>query len=368
MTIRIGNASPNNIPSNDAVIQKAEKSLTSEVDGNSVGTNSSTISQEESKPVNERSSIAKRSEVDMAGQARYAALAKDLPKAPPTTIETPRHSVGDPEKIANNPAYTDNQKAAFFHDYISKASPEAFKKLIADSQNWPPASRRNLDQALAKTAVPAERAARDLEPAQQKQFLDRMLALGHAGDYATNVFVKSASPKTLSEITSNLGRFENLGKRVDGQKQPSGKVFLDSIAERSRDLTPDARLAFTKTLLDFNVFDKGDLRGNESYRKHTFERMFKHMSPEDKNRLFDDMQNKDMALDFARNIGGEWSVPQHVLSGLTDKNADFLRQMYAKLANDAKGSGDEKMRSLYERNSKHVQGWIENHFPNYVMK
>jgi hypothetical protein len=38
------------------------------------------------------------------------------------------------------------------------------------------------------------------------------------------------------------------------------------------------------------------------------------------------------------------------------------------LMNDAKLTGDTNMFSLYERNMKHLEGWMENHFPNYVRK
>jgi hypothetical protein len=310
---------------------------------------------------------AKKSEMDLTTQARYAAITKQVPQTPITGPEV-RKQITDPRQMAESQIYTPREKAAFYQRYLEREGPNGLKKLLSESENWPADTRRVLDQALAHTPAAAGVASRMSSTDDQIKFLDRMLALGPSEDGVTRAFIDAASPATLNKIASKLHDLSNVGFQPDPAHVGSGMEFLKRIAERAGEMSPDAQKMFAKSMVDFNLFDKKDLRANEAFRKQVFQTMFGKMTPDAKNAVFDDLQNTDKALDFARSIGGENSVSQEVLNGLSAQNADFLRQMYAKLMNDAKLTGDTNMFSLYERNMKHLEGWMENHFPNYVRK
>jgi hypothetical protein len=195
-----------------------------------------------------------------------------------------------------------------------------------------------------------------------------MFAVGANESTATSNFVDLANAATLNKIALKMNSLSNLNDPSDTARMGSRMNFMMKMAERSGELSLDAQKALAKSAADFNIFDKKDIHGNESFRKQVFQTMFGKMTADSKNAVFDELQNTDKALDFAKSVGGENSVPQEVLNGLSATNVDFLRQMYAKAMNDAKLAGDTNMFSLYERNMKHLEGWMENHFPNYLRK
>ena len=310
---------------------------------------------------------AKKSEMDLTTQARYAAITKQLPQTPITGPEV-RKQITDPRQMAESHVYTPREKANFYQRYLEREGTDGLKKLLSESENWPADARQSLDEALAKTSGAAGYATKLSSTDDQIKFLNRMLALGPAEDGAAKDFIDAASPATLNKIASKLHDLSNLGVSADPKRVGSGTDFLRRMAERAGEMSPDAQKMFAKSIVEINVFDPKDLRANEAFRKQLFQTMFGKMTPDAKNGVFDELQNTDKALDFARSIGGENSVSQGVLNGLSAQNADFLRQMYSKLMNDAKSTGDTKMFSLYERNLKHLEGWMENHFPNYPRK
>ncbi|MCI0614553.1 hypothetical protein L0244_16320 [bacterium] len=359
MTLKVGSQSSSSAPT--GVQEEVGHNDAQQIPHNDHATTSVSDQSKQTGP------NAKKSEMDLTTQARYATITKQLPKTPITGPEV-RKQVIDPRQMADSNIYTPREKAAYYQRYLEREGSAGLKKLLSESENWPESSRHALDDALAKTPSAAAYATRMSSTDDQIKFLDRMFALGYNDNASAKAFVDFASPATLSNIASRFHDFSHLGERVNKDNLGSGMYFMKRLAERAGELSPDAQKMFAKSAVDFNIFEKSDLRGNEAFRRQVLQTMFAKMSPDAKNSVFDELQNTDKALGFARSLGGEFSVPQEVLKGLTDKNADFLRQMYAKLMNDAKLTGDTKMFSLYERNLKHLEGWMENHFPNYVRK
>lgn len=364
MTLKVGSqSSPTGVQTDNLTEVKTD---VAQHDSQQIGNQSDAKSfvQNQSKQTGPN---AKRSEMDLTTQARYAAITKQLPQTPITGPDV-RKQITDPRKMAESHIYTPQEKIDFYQRYLEREGPKGLQKLLSESENWPDDTRRTLDEALAKTPGGARYATQLSSTDDQIKFLNRMFALGNNESTAASNFVDVATPATLNKIASRLHDITNLNEGSDASSLGSRTNFMTKMAERSGQLSLDAQKAFAKSTADFNIFDKKDIHGNESFRKQVFQTMFGKMTTDAKNAVFDELQNTDKALDFAKSVGGENSVPQEVLNGLSAPNADFLRQMYSKLMNDAKLTGDTKMFSLYERNMKHLEGWMENHFPNYVRK
>lgn len=361
MTLKVGSqSSPTGVQTDNLTEVKTD---VAQHDSQQIGNQSDAKSfvQNQSKQTGPN---AKRSEMDLTTQARYAAITKQLPQTPITGPDV-RKQITDPRKMAESHIYTPQEKVDFYQRYLEREGPKGLQKLLSESENWPDDTRRTLDEALAKTPGASRYATQLSSTDDQIKYLNRMFALGDKESTASGNFVDVASPATLNKIALKM---HGLSDETDASRMGSRMNFMMKMAQRSGEMSPAAQQAFAKSAADFNIFDKKDIHGNESFRKQVFQTMFGKMTTDAKNAVFDELQNTDKALDFAKSVGGENSVPQEVLNGLSAPNADFLRQMYSKLMNDAKLTGDTKMFSLYERNMKHLEGWMENHFPNYARK
>lgn len=321
---------------------------------------------------------AKRSEIDVAGRARATQLnqqfSQNVKSAAPQTTNTSRAStnriykdgVTNLVEIASSSKYTSTEKEEFFRDYMS-ASKDNLRNLITGSELWPPELRQHVDAALIGSEKLQERVAQELTPAQQTQVLDRLLGHGFDSAYVAiaKIIEKTNSPDYIASHLKDMKNFHDFP--VDTITDPSSGV-LYLLARRAKDLSPDSNLTLAKKIIHNQQFDPYLGLADRSSRYQTIDKFFENMSPNQKNLLFDQLQDAGEIPAFAAAIGQDRNVSLSILSGLSDKNVDFLREVFLKLARDADQAGKKDLGNDYENNALQLKGWLQNHFPNYVVK
>jgi hypothetical protein len=322
--------------------------------------------------------ITKRSEIDLGAQARATQLqqqfAQNVKSAAPqtanqTTSSTNRiykDGVTDLVTIASSSKYSAAEKQEFFRDYM-RASKENLRNLITGSELWPPELRQHVDAALISSEKLQERVAQEFTPAQQTQVLERLLGSSDwkAGDAISKIIEKTGS-SSLDYITQHLGKMINFFETSEGP--PTSSELLNSLIDRAKDLSPGSRSELVKQILIFEM-DPSTPALNQLNRLKMLEKMFGQLTSDEKNVLFDKLQDSGEIPRLAAIIGESGrNVPISILNGLSETNVDFLWHVYSKLATDANEAGNKDLGNYYENNILQLKGWMENHYPNYVRK
>jgi hypothetical protein len=322
----------------------------------------------------------KRSEIDLSAQARATQLQQQLAQnvkstAPQTTNQTTsstnriyKDGVTNLVAIASSTKYTAAEKEEYFRDYMS-SSKENLRNLITGSELWPPEMREHVDSALISSEKLQERVAKELIPAQQTQVLDRLLAskIDPGAIYAIHRIIGKLDSASLDYVTSNLDKMNNFKNSTDAETANLSDILVFALAERAKDMSSqDSRLALTKKILESGVIDNPVT--TQAIRYQTLQKLFGNLTADQKNTLFDQLQDHGELPKFAEAINSGGSLPVSILSGLTDKNVDFLRNVYLKLARDADQAGKIDLGNEYENNVLQLKGWLENHYPNYITK
>ncbi|HSE42904.1 MAG TPA: hypothetical protein VLH08_19235 [Acidobacteriota bacterium] len=359
-----GYASPSGVSGNTGVIEPGVDEKGKDVSKNPTqadGLKSADTANQQS------GSTTKRSEIEFAGQSRAAELSKELAKTPASKNRIFADGVTDPEKVAGSKKYTDAEKTEFYKNYMTNAGADDFKKLIDDSGKWPNDKRALLDNALATPEV-AKRAAIELGRGQHLDTLDRIFRANSGNSYkAVREYISNLDTPSLNHVTEHLKELENLESPDVKGRMMNASAVLRGLAERSGELTREARLELTQQTLRIQLDSLKD-KYAEVEQAYTLGTIFSNSSPEQKNQLFDDLQDRGKIDDLAASLKEMKEIDVNVLNGLNAQNVDALRETFKQLAKESKDVNKKDDTHTYERLILQLNGWMENHFPEYRSK
>lgn len=300
----------------------------------------------------------KRSEVDLAGQTRAAELSKELAKQSRNRIFT--DGVNDPQKVATSKKYTDAEKIEFYKKHLRNASPDDFKKLISDSEKWKSDDRYILDEALATPHV-AKRAAMELGRGQQLEFMDRMFRT-HAGDArpAIREYMANLDSESLNHVASHLTDLDYLESPDVTGRGVNASAVLRGLADRAGELTRDARLNLTNEAFRIKLDYQKDSFA-EFEQAQTLQTILAKSSPEQKNQLIDDLQDRGKLDNLAETMKQLKELDPEALKGLNAENIDSLRNAFSQLVKESREANKEDDAHTYERLILQLDGWKQNH-------
>ena len=312
--------------------------------------------ESETKP-QDPSKAEKRSDVDRVGQKR----ADDLSKEIKSRIDS--DGVTDPGKVASEKKYSPAEKKAFYKDYLTKATNDDLQKLLKDSEKWEPAQRQLLDNVLASSPEFTKKAAKAATAGQHTAILDRIIAAKPNDSLIViDGFIKNLDGPALNDVALNLSKLKNMpGSEFDGMN------IMASIANRSSELTRDARLALTEQAMSFEYLGH-DHPGTLASRAHTLNSIFEKSTPDQKNQLFDDLQDTGKIDDLARSLKELGEINVNVLKGMSPDNLDFFRDALRQSQREAVQAGNKNDINVYDRMILQIDGYMQNHFPDYKKK
>ncbi len=245
---------------------------------------------------------------------------------------------------------------------MKTASSDDFRKLISNSEKWHTDESGLLDDAIASTPEAAKRAATELGRGQHLDMLDRIFRANSGNSYqAIREYMSNLDTPSLNHVAQNLKNLEILeSPDIKGRMMNAASV-LRGLADRSGELTGDARLSLTQETLRVQLDYKKD-KYAEVEQAITLQTIFANSSPEQKNQLFDDLQDRGKIDDLAQSLKELKEIDVNVLNGLNAQNVDALRETFKQLA---KESNKKDETHTYERLILQLNGWMENHFPEH---
>lgn len=144
-------------------------------------------------------------------------------------------------------------------------------------------------------------------------------------------------------------------------------AVLHGLAERSGELTREARLALTQDALRIRLDSFKDSFA-EVDQAQVLETIFAKSNPGQKNELFDDLQNRGKIDDLAQSLKELKELDVNFLNGLNAENTSFLRDSFSQLAKESREANMKNDANIYERLILQLNGWMENHFPAQARK
>jgi hypothetical protein len=308
---------------------------------------------------------SKRSEVELAGQSRAAELSKELANKPAASKNRIfKDGITDPETVAASKKYTDAEKTEFYKNYTKTASSDDFKKLISNSEKWNSNESGLLDNVLA-TPEAAKRAATELGRGEHLDMLDRIFqANGGNSNAAIREYISNLDSPSLNHVAENLKNLEYLESPDVKGRMLNASAVLHGLAERSGEMNREARLSLTKEVLRIKLDTFKDTHA-EIDQAVTLETIFSKSSADQKNQLFDDLQDRGKIDDLAGSLKYVKELDVNMLTGLNAENVNALREGFKQLA---KESTKKDEMHTYERLILQLNGWMENHFPGNTKK
>jgi hypothetical protein len=304
---------------------------------------------------------AKRSEVGFAGQSRAAGLSKQLANNTESRNRIFKDGVTDPEKVASSKKYTDAEKTEFYKKYLTAASPDDFRKLIDSSEKWSSDERGLLDNAIA-TPEASKRAATELGRGQHLDMFDRIFRANSGNSYhAIRAYIENLDPTSLNHVAENLSKLEFLESPDVRGRMMNASAMLRGLAERAGEMNRGARLSLAQETLRIQLDSLKD-KYAEVEQALTLKTIFANGTTEQKNQLFDDIQDRGKIDDLAESLKELREIDVSVLNGLNAQNVDSLREAFKQLA---KESNKKDATHIYERVILQLNGYMENHFPGF---
>lgn len=254
-------------------------------------------------------------------------------------------------QVPNLPQYA---KINNVQQLLESASKDDFRKIIAESENWPKESREILTGAMSQSATIMKRIAKELPADEQAKAIDRTFneTPGFDDQYAgpTKKVVHGAVLRAWMDSAPK----DVLNQVI--RKSQNGDAIAGAIQNQINNS-------------DFGNFDKLDtkLKGavldmaaqDPAVGGVALSQAFGRLSPGEKNAIFDLFQQdkRDTLPDFLSKLA--YNLDYSTMKGLNKENAEAMRRTFQFLADHAK-TDEEK--DAYSKSAHYVSEWMEEAF------